>query len=80
MESQVSERPHDDDKLTSLEERRERVQRQMSAAWDKPSPDMSALEVLHYELKNLEYRIAMHVPEEEAQGRQSLEDATSSSG
>lgn len=39
---------------------------EMTAAWDKPLPDMAALEVLHYELKNLDYRIATHEPAEES--------------
>jgi len=38
------------------------VKGRMSAAWDNPSPDMPALDALHYELKNLEYRIATHKP------------------
>jgi hypothetical protein len=32
----------------------------MSAAWGKPSPDMAALEALHYELQNLEFRIVTY--------------------
>jgi hypothetical protein len=55
-----------DEKLTSLDERRDQVKGQMSAEWDNPSPDLPALETLHYELKNLEYRIATHKPEEES--------------
>jgi hypothetical protein len=54
-----------DEKLISLDERRDHVKGQMSAAWDDPSPDLPALEALHYELKNLEYRIATHRPEDE---------------
>ena len=56
-----------DKKLASLNEKRDHVKGQMSAAWDKPLPDMPALEILHYELKNLEYRIATHEPEDDSQ-------------
>jgi len=52
-----------DEKLTFLTETRDHVKCRMSAAWDNPSPDMPALEALHYELKNLEYRIATHEPD-----------------
>ena len=51
-----------DEKLTALTETRDQVKGRMSAAWDNPSPDMPALEALHYELKNLEYTIATHKP------------------
>lgn len=51
-----------DEKLTALTETRDQVKGRMSAAWDNPSPDMPALDALHYELKNLEYRIATHKP------------------
>jgi hypothetical protein len=61
----MSRRPKSDKKLTFLNDRRDRVKGQMSAAWEKPLPDMPALEALHYELKNLEYRIAAHEPEDE---------------
>jgi len=54
------------EKLMSLDERRDHVKGQMSTAWDHPSPDMAALEALHYELKNLEYRIAAQKPEDES--------------
>jgi len=55
-----SKRPPTDDMLASLNSRRDQVKREMSAAWDKPSPDMAALEALHYELQNLEFRIATY--------------------
>lgn len=55
-----------DAELTRLNKKLDEVNVQMSAAWDTPSPDMAALEALHYELKNLEYRIAMHRSEEES--------------
>jgi hypothetical protein len=54
----MSKRPNSDEKLTSLNKKRNQVKEEMTAAWDKPSPDLAALEVLHYELKNLEYTIA----------------------
>lgn len=53
-------RPPTDDTLPSLNCRRDQVRREMSAAWGKPSPDMAALEALHYELQNLEFRIVTY--------------------
>jgi len=55
-----------DVELRQLNEERDHVTVQISLAWDKVSPDMSVLEMLHYKLKNLEYRIATHRPGEEA--------------
>jgi hypothetical protein len=46
------------EELILLIQKREYVKAQMSTAWKDTPPDMLALEVLHYELKNLEYRIA----------------------
>jgi hypothetical protein len=46
------------EELILLIQKREYVKAQMSAAFKDTPPDMPALEVLHYELKNLEYRIA----------------------
>ena len=62
----MSRRLKPDEKRKSLDEKRDYVMGQMSIAWDNPSPDMPALEALHYELKNLEYRIATHEPEDES--------------
>lgn len=42
---------------------------QMSAAWEKPTPDIPRLETLHYELKNVEYRIAKHEAKDTRIGR-----------
>jgi hypothetical protein len=66
METQMPKRTVPDGELRRLNEERDHVSVQISLAWDKVSPDMGALETLHYKLKNLEYRIATHRPEEEA--------------
>ena len=58
--------PNTDEKLTALDRRRDNVKGKMSAAWDNPSPDMGALEALHYELQNLEYQIATREREDES--------------
>jgi hypothetical protein len=49
--------------LARLNKERDHVKEQMRVAWAQPSPDMRRLEALHYELKNVEYRISTHRPE-----------------
>jgi hypothetical protein len=66
METQMLKRIGPGAELRRLNEERDHVTLQISLAWDKVSPDMGALEALHYKLKNLEYRIATHPPGEEA--------------
>jgi len=66
MDTQMPKRTGRDAELRRLNEERDHVTVQISLAWDKVSPDMGALETLHYKLKNLEYRIATHPPGEEA--------------
>jgi len=73
----MSKGPKSDKKLLSLTDKRDHVKGQMNAAWDKPLPDMPALEALHYELKNLEYQIATHDPEDEEQWAESRTSAGS---
>ena len=55
-----------DETLRRLRRKRDYVNGQMTAAWEKALPDMAALEVLHYELKNLDYRIATQEPDDVA--------------
>ena len=62
----MSKWPDLEEKLTSLNRKRDQVKGEMAAAWDKPSPDLAALEALHYELKDLDYKIATYEPEREA--------------
>jgi hypothetical protein len=56
-------KPRPDAELAQLNKERDDVNVQMAAEWHQPSPDMGELESLHYELKNLDFKIATHEPE-----------------
>ena len=47
-----------DVQLIRLNRERDHVKGQVRVAWAQHSPDMGRLEALHYELKNIEYRIS----------------------
>jgi len=52
-----------DAELAQLNKERDEVNVQMAAEWLQASPDMQELEALHYELKNIDFKIATHAPE-----------------